>query len=230
LARPVIQSLEPGPAGFRSEGQGCHSERGHLGGAREESLRQLNGEILRRQSKVGLLKMTDWIALAALLLSLGTPPARAEDPGLPAHRSRGVGVLVQGGAGATDLEQPAPPPPEVTLASRPARGRIEEPNAPATPSDSLPVVSLRRVSLAEGEGTVEIDGRREVVRSGSRLGNDIVKSVSPEQLVLARPPKEGDQRGETLVIVTFDADGEARSRVFRARDISAPEAPEVKRP
>jgi len=163
-------------------------------------------------------------------LALAPPPVRAQDPDPSAHRSRGVRVLVQGGAGTADLEQPAPPPPEVTVASRPARGRIEEPNASAAPSDSLPVVSLHRVSLAEGEGTVEIDGRREVVRPGSRLGSDIVKSVSPEQLVLARPPKEGGQEGETLVIVTFDADGKARSRVFRTRDISAPEVPEAKRP
>jgi hypothetical protein len=40
---------EPGTGGSQAleQGQGCHSERGLLEGTREESLRELNGEILR---------------------------------------------------------------------------------------------------------------------------------------------------------------------------------------
>ena len=136
-------------------------------------------------------------------------------------------VLVQGGAGESGaVDQVAPPPPQVTLDSGPARGHVDPPEA----SPAGPALSLRAVSLAEGEATVELDGRRQVVRPGLRLGDDTVKSVSEERLVLARPSRPGEGRGDILVVVTFDAEGNGRTRVFWAVDPETPASPEVKRP
>jgi hypothetical protein len=86
------------------------------------------------------------------------------------------------------------------------------------------------LALSDDEATVELDGRRQVVRPGSRLGDDIVKSISPGRLVLIRPAKPEDPGGEALVVVTFDPEGRGRSQVFWTRDPTAPVAPEVKTP
>ena len=161
----------------------------------------------------------------AALLCLTPQPTRAEDP--PPARSGGVRVLVQGGSGAPDSEQPTPPPPTVTVSSTVARGRVDAPEASVSPSEPTP---LRAVSLAEGEGTVEIDGRQEVVRPGSRLGEATVKSVSPDRLVLSRPSSSGKPHDATLVVVTFDAEGNAHTRLFWTRDPSAPAPSEAPRP
>jgi hypothetical protein len=86
------------------------------------------------------------------------------------------------------------------------------------------------VSFTEDEATVDLEGRREVLRSGSRLGDDVVKSVSPGRLVLLRPEVVDGETRETIVLVTFDAAGEATTRVFWTHDPTATAAPEVKTP
>jgi hypothetical protein len=84
------------------------------------------------------------------------------------------------------------------------------------------------VSMAEGEATLEIDGAREVVRPGTKLGDDTVKSIAPERIVLERPAKPG-QPG-ALVILTFDDAGRTRTRVFWMADPASAASAEVKRP
>ena len=86
------------------------------------------------------------------------------------------------------------------------------------------------MSVAQGEATLEIDGQREVVRPGSQIGGDTVKSVEPGRLVLERPAKPGLPGGPALVIVTFDEAGRAKTRVFWTADPEAPRPAEVKQP
>ena len=67
-----------------------------------------------------------------------------------------------------------------------------------------------------------------VVRPGSRIGNHVVKSVVSGRIVLARSPAEPTAADATgwgeapLVIVTFDAAGQGKPRVFWASDPDAP--------
>ena len=100
------------------------------------------------------------------------------------------------------------------VAREPAGSRHPRARDAAGAGERGPGSSLRAVSVAEGEATLEIDGAREVVRPGSRVGGDTVKSVEPGRIVLERPAKPGEPGGPALVIVTFDEAGRAKTRVF----------------
>lgn len=163
--------------------------------------------------------------VGALLLAQvwgGGPALGDERP----RASSQVQAPAQGGGG-TEPVPGAPPPVEPSLERRPARGTLATGESPA-PKNAQP--SLRRVSVGEGEATLEVDGALEVVRPGARLGADTVKSVSAERIVLERPAKPGDPGGPALVIVTFDEAGRGRERVFWAADPAAPRPAEAKRP
>jgi hypothetical protein len=47
---------------------------------------------------------------------------------------------------------------------------------------------------------------------------------------MERSATSGEKGGPSLVIVTFDEEGRSKTRVFWTTDLSAPVAPEVKRP
>jgi hypothetical protein len=141
-------------------------------------------------------------------------------------------VLVQGGGDAVAPVPGAPPAEAPSLVSHPAVGAL-----PVSRPQGAPP-RLRAVSFADGEATLEIDGVSALVRPGSRIGNHVVKSVVSGRIVLARSPAEPTATdatgwgGAPLVIVTFDAAGLGKPRVFWASDPNAPApAPaEVKRP
>ena len=120
----------------------------------------------------------------------------------------------------------APPPVPPSLQSGPVAATLGP--LPSAPRADALGQSLRALATAEGEATVEIDGVRETVRPGSRLGRDTVKSVSPGRLVLERPAAAKEPAA--LVIVTFDEAGRAKTRVFWTSDPTLPVAPEVKQP
>jgi hypothetical protein len=164
-------------------------------------------------------------AVSALALAqvVGARPALGDER--PRTSSK-VQAPAQGGGG-TEPVPGAPPPIEPSLERRPARATLAT-GRPEARRDAL--LPLRRLSVAEGEATLEVDGVREVVRPGERLGGDTVKSVSPERIVLERPAKPGEAGGPALVIVTFEEGGRGRERVFRAADPAAPRPAEAKRP
>ncbi len=167
--------------------------------------------------------------LAAAVGALVLAQVVGECPALGDERPRTssqVQAPAQGGGG-TEPVPGAPPPVEPSLEKKPARGTLATGGPPA-PKAGPP--SLRRVAVAEGEATLEVDGVREVVRPGERLGGDTVKSVSAERIVLERPAKAGEAGGPALVIVTFDEAGRGRERVFWATDPAAPRPAEAKRP
>jgi hypothetical protein len=134
-----------------------------------------------------------------------------------------VQVPAQGGGGLEPVAG-APPPIAPSLDTRAVAATL-------APDPSLPRASrssLRALASAEGEATVEIDGARETVRAGSRLGRDKVKAVGRGRLVLERAATTAEPAA--LVIVTFDEAGRAKERVFWRSDPTAPVAPEVKHP
>ena len=174
------------------------------------------------------LSSKDVLALGALALVVGLAPVWQAGDALADERPRtssAVQVPAQGGGGVEPVPG-APPPVLPSLESRPVPATLG--TVPATSRASTTRASLRALSTAEGEASLEIDGVRETVRPGSRLGRDTVKSVSPGRLVLERPA--AGKEPASLVIVTFDAAGRAKEQVFWTSDPTAPAAPEVKQP
>jgi len=169
----------------------------------------------------GVLAMAGGLVLAMATAGLAAGDER------PKASSPVVQVPAQGGGGGVQAVPGSPPPVLPPSGPKPARAaRDLTPPAPLADRSKAP---LRALSVAQGEATLEIDGRREVVRPGSLLGRDIVKAVAPGRLVLDRPAEPG-QTGPALVIVTFDEAGRGKTRVFWTTDPSVPKAREAKRP
>lgn len=160
----------------------------------------------------------------AIVIALGGGGALADER---PKTSSAVQAPAQGGGGV-EPEPGAPPPIEPSIERKPARATLATGPRPA-PADAAPL-ALRALSVAEGEATIEIDGAREVVRPGSLVGGDTVKSVAPGRIVLERPARPGRPGGKALVIVTFDAEGRAKRRVFDIDDPETLRPAEVKRP
>jgi hypothetical protein len=144
------------------------------------------------------------------------------------RRSKAVRAVAQGGGGGTAPVSGAPPvvePPKETPSAR-ATAAPASRSGRAGPKRSR----LIAVSFADREATLEVDGVREVVRAGSRLGEDMVRSVSPGRIVLERAATPGEPGGPALVLVTFDETGRGRTQVFWSVDPAAVSSGEVKRP
>jgi len=201
------------------------------------------------------------LGLAALLAAAGHPRAFADERPkaskaveVPVQGGDGAVAPMPGAPPVAEPSLAARPAAGAALASAAGAGPVSRPQG-APPA-------IRAISFGDGEATLEIDGVPEVVRPGSRIGAHTVKSVAPGRIVLARslagptaagsghvhgaaqttgaalhgagPTLDGAGRfgGARLVIVTFDAAGEGKPRVFWASDPDAPApAPaEVKRP
>ncbi len=147
----------------------------------------------------------------------GDAQVRRPAPSNPAERP----VASSSPAPESTLALPEAPPPD--MVPKP----LTEP-APKRRPALLPVLEgVRALATAEGEARLIVDGVEQVVRPGSAMGNAVVKSVAPGRLVLARPDPDG-KTGETLVIVTFDAKGEGRTRTLWSRDPRSSLPPEVR--
>lgn len=160
--------------------------------------------------------------LACVLAAARGGEARADER---PRTSSAVQVPAQGGEGVEPVPG-APPPAAPSLEIRPVPGTLGP--LPLRARAEASASPLRAVSTAEGEATVEVDGVRERVRPGSRLGRDTVKSVSPGRLVLERPA--AGKKPAAHVIVTFDEAGRAREQVFWTADPAAAADREMKRP
>jgi hypothetical protein len=165
--------------------------------------------------------------VCAAALALPGPGARGAFADERPKTSSAVQVPAQGGGGVEPVAG-APPPVPPSLETKPAAATVGP--GPRLPENEAARSSLRAVSMAEGEATLEVEGVREVVRPGSRLGRDTVKSVAPGRLVMERAAAPGEKGGPSLVIVTFDETGRPKTQVFWTTDPTAPVAPEVKRP
>ncbi len=150
-------------------------------------------------------------AIVATLASW--PGARDASAQERPKKSSVVKVQAQGGGGVQPVDG-APPAVAPPLETRAAAGTLGLPPSAAEAGAALS--SVRVLSTAEGEASLEVDGVRETVRAGSRLGRDTVKAVGPGRLVLERPATV--KQPSALVIVTFDEAGRAKERVFWTSD------------
>jgi len=80
---------------------------------------------------------------------------------------------------------------------------------------------IKVLELREEEALLRVDGVEQMIRSGGHLKAHLVKSVSPERLVLVRPEGVDAERGETLIVVDFLGAGRSRVRMYAARDWTA---------
>ena len=174
---------------------------------------------LSARDALGILGL---VIVAALATGPGARGAGAEER---PKTSSAVHVQVQGGSGVEPVPG-APPAVTPSLETRAVAGTLGTSPSAARPGAALP--SLRALSTAEGEASLEVDGVREAVRAGSRLGRDTVKAVGPGRLVLERPATA--KQPSALVIVTFDVTGRAKERVFWTSDPTAKAAPQVSQP
>jgi hypothetical protein len=163
----------------------------------------------------------------AVALSSAEDAGRSAAPVPRSTTSSAVSAPVQGGGGVEPASG-APPLPPSPLESRPVLATVAKGPSPSAANAARS--SLRAISTGPGEATLEVDGVPGTVRPGSRIGRDTVKSVSPGRLVLERPSAPGAPPGSSLVIVTFDEAGRAKTQVFWTSDPTLPTAPEVKRP
>jgi hypothetical protein len=169
-----------------------------------------------------------WPVLLSAALAIGGSVASAAEtePQATGSRRRAapspVQVEVQGRAGKLEPVRSAPAPLIPPMERKRVAVSVGAPSASVRQAQAAP--AFRAVSLAEGEGTLEIDGVSQLVRAGTRLGRDTVKAVGPGRIVLERAPAPGERGGVALLIVTFDGKGGTRTRTFFAQDDTAPEA------
>ncbi|MGD8895883.1 MAG: hypothetical protein PVJ73_07600 [Acidobacteriota bacterium] len=177
------------------------------------------------------MKAREIVLLVLMVFGAGLASAQETSTETAPARPSGrvVEVVVQGPTGSVAPEPGAPPPVETALEPKPARGVINPPERPR-PAAREATTSLRALSFAEDEATVDTGRGTRVLRPGSRMGEDVVTSISPGRLVLLRPEVVNGERREGIVIVTFDTHGEAKTRVFWVHDPSAPSSPEVPEP
>jgi hypothetical protein len=163
------------------------------------------------------------LGTVALVWLAGGPPAAGDER---PRASSQVQAPAQGGGGVEPVSG-TPPAVAPSLEAKPAAATIQAGPRLARRASGR---SMRRLAVEEGEATLDVDGVREVLRPGTRLGADTVRSVSPERIVLEREAKPGEAGGPALVILTFDEAGRGTERVFWTADPGAPRPAEAKRP
>ena len=86
----------------------------------------------------------------------------------------------------------------------------------------------KAVALKEGAATVLIGGSALSLRPGSLVGSDVVKSIGGDRIVLVRGATATNPAGSATVVVSFDALGRSRVRVYWLSDPAATVPPEVR--
>jgi hypothetical protein len=86
----------------------------------------------------------------------------------------------------------------------------------------------KAVALNEDEATVLIGGSARILHPGSLVGSDVVKSIGGDRIVLVRGASATNPAGSATVVVSFDAQGRSRVRVYWLSDPAANVPPEVR--
>ena len=121
--------------------------------------------------------------------------------------------------------RPSVPPPDTTPRTVAVNGGGPSQGDSARPGA---LKGVRAVSTRAGEATVVLGGgTQRVLRVGDAVGADVVKAIDAGRIVLSRSggPAGG---GDATVIVTFDAQGRGRVRVFSTQDPSSTVPPSVR--
>jgi hypothetical protein len=109
----------------------------------------------------------------------------------------------------------------------PPSARSAEVKAPATPRDTTssadagPLKELVLQAIAEGKAQVSIAGRARLLQPGDAVAGYVVGSISGRRIVLTRTI-QGQVTAEATAVVTFDASGKARVRVYSTKDLTVP--------
>jgi len=164
------------------------------------------------------------LKLAALLVVLVAASPRADaqesDPrkaGVvtrPGETSNGAGVV---------MAVPSPPPLDNAPRQATAPGR-----GPSRGRDSAQTSALKGVQAREiksGQARLVLASGLRTVRPGDLIGTDVVRSIEPGRILLARTSPDGQ---EATVVVSFDDAGRGRVRVLFGSDPTAVTAPPVR--
>jgi hypothetical protein len=165
-------------------------------------------------------------AMATATWLLVSASARAQAPEEHVFEREGAAPESAAPEHMPKLAEPSDPPPQLPLVEDgvPVPGGAPDLSKSSSKAGSLR--NLRLVQLREGEAEVTLIGARQTLRPGDAIGEDVVRRVDTARIVLGRPEAGG---AEATVLVTFDAKGQARVRIYTTRDSTALEAPPVQR-
>jgi hypothetical protein len=150
------------------------------------------------------------------LLGLLSATAAAEEPVRPRPSEKAA----EAPAGRTPAVLAGVP--SATVNREPTLAAITIERSSAKDADELRQLGdLKTLDLREGEAIVRVDGAEQTLRPGMRLKGDLVRSISPQRIVLVRPEGVDAKKGETLIVVDILGAGRNRVRVYAARDWTA---------
>jgi hypothetical protein len=162
------------------------------------------------------------LALALILSVAATGAAGDERKSAPKPRSSpgpGPSGTSWERASSATISRPQASGP-VAAVSRPADSRVS--------GETGELQGAKAVALEEGEATLLVGGAPLRLRPGSPLGSDIVKSIGSDRIVLVRGATAMNPTGAATVVLTFDAQGQSRVRVYRLSDPAAATPREVR--
>jgi len=162
-------------------------------------------------------------ALALILSVAATGAAGNERNPVPKPRSS-----PSPGPSGTSWERAAS-----TTISRPQDSRPVAAAVPRPPESRVAVEAgalrgAKAVELKESEASLLVGGAPLHLRPGSPVGSDIVTSIGSDRIVLVRGATPKNPAGAATVVVTFDAHGQSRVRVYWLSDPAAATPREVR--
>jgi hypothetical protein len=156
-----------------------------------------------------------------------------------------LSIAATGAAG--DERTPAPkarsspsPGPSETSWERASSATISRPKASGLVAAAVPPAESRAaveagglqgakvVELKEGEANLLVGGAPLHLRPGTPVGSDVVKSIGSDRIVLVRGATPLNPTGSATVVLTFDARGQSRVRVYWLSDPAAATPREVR--
>ena len=136
-------------------------------------------------------------------------------------------LLVGGGSAWAQVPVPTENDPNAQWAQPPVEaprlpsGRVaarRDTAAPAVSGTASPYLSLRAVSVTDGEARVQTADGALTLRPGDRLGTDVVRAVDTGVIVLDRKAAPGAKGGDARVVVRFDGQGKPAVRIYYTED------------
>src|SRR5438477_1154915 len=119
-------------------------------------------------------------------------------------------------AGAAVVAVPSPPAVDLSPHAVTVPGRGASRDRDAAEAGALKGVQSRQIR--SGEARLLLGGSERTVHPGDLVGTDVVKSIEPGRVLLTRALAGRD---EESVVVTFDAAGRGRVRIYSTKDHSA---------
>lgn len=160
------------------------------------------------------------VLMSVAIAATARVQAQESDP-----RKAGVVTRPGGSPGGPGVIMSVPSPPPVDNAP----GPITAARTPTTRDrDSAGASALKGVQAREiksGQALLLLVSGLRTVRPGDRIGTDVVRSIEPGRILLARAGADGQ---DATVVVSFDDAGRGRVRVLFGSDPTAVAAPPVR--